>query len=485
MFDYLQQFNKLPKDLRDQVSSSSVMAIITELESKYKVDLAATVMKVMVKSIAIKELSSYLMSESGLAPEAANELAREMREKIFMLVASYLGLSNEQRALDLDKDISFIIKEAGLVLPSAVMVGRFKNILATYLRGVRSKIDTRNSLAKDAKIGGLNLSSEEIDRVFKTCSAYKFSSLAISAAQPEATTTPEPANIVSQPKTEALAAVPPRLAEIMAQADQADGYNLKQVLASKSIKPSSSSPKIDTSHELNPPKAQLDLPRPKPAAAALAAKPSVPTPAASAVSPQKPPSNKLSFFDKAAKLISLSQKDKVKIPKPLTPVPAPTPPTKPKPAPMVKPVGPIKVATKPVNSGPVGTAASRPVPAPSPRPVMHDIKPMPKVMGPIEELQFLDLVNFRRLGSDSGEAVNKIFAKIKLLEKDGYDRMVLGVKAWRQSPVNHLYLRLGQEAIAKGQPIKEILAAKKKAGVDSLSPEEISAIISLNSKLIF
>lgn len=484
MFDYLQQFNKLPKNLRDQVSSSSVMAIITELESKYKVDLAATVMKVMVKNIGIKELSSYLMSESGLAPEAANELAREMREKIFMLVASYLGLSNEQRALDLDKDISFIIKEAGLVLPSAVMVGRFKNILATYLRGVRSKIDTRNSLAKDAKIGGLNLSPEEIDRVFKICSAYKFSSLAISAAQPEATTAPEPANIVSKPKTEVLG-VPPRLAEIMAQADQADGYNLKQVLASKSIKPSSSSSKIDTSHELNPPKAQLDLPRPKPAAAVLTAKPAVPTPAVSAVSPQKPPSNKLSFFDKAAKLISLSQKDKVKIPKPLTPVSVPTPAATPKPTPMVKSVGPIKVATKPVNSGPVGTAASRPVPAPSPRPVMHDIKPMPKVMGPIEELQFLDLVNFRRLGSDSGEAVNKIFAKIKLLEKDGYDRMVLGVKAWRQSPVNHLYLRLGQEAIAKGQSIKEILAAKKKAGIDSLSPEEISAIISLNSKLIF
>jgi len=484
MFDYLQQFNKLPKDLRDQVSSLSAMAVITELESKYKVDLAATVMKVMVKSIAIKELSSHLVSESGLTPEAAGELAREMREKIFMSVASYLGLDSEQRALDLDKDISFIIKEIGLVLPSAVMVGRFKNILATYLRGVRSKIDTRNSLAKDAKIGGLNLSPEEIDRVLKTCSTYKFSNLTTSAVQPDITPVKqESASIISKPKAEVLA-VPPRLAEIMAQADQSNGYDLKQALASRSVKSSLLSPKIDTSHELNPPKAQLDLPRPKVATPVSVVKASTPTPPALVVESSKQHLNKLSFFDKAAKLMSLSQKDKIKIPKPLTPIVTPIQPAVSK-APVVKPAQPIKVATKPVNLSQAGTAASRPVPAPSPRPVMHDIKPMPKVMGPIEELQFLDLVNFRRLGSDSGEAVNKIFAKIKLLEKDGYDRMVLGVKAWRQSPVNHLYLRLGQEAIAKGQPFKEILAAKKKAGLDSLSPEEISAIISLNSKLIF
>ena len=128
----------------------------------------------------------------------------------------------------------------------------------------------------------------------------------------------------------------------------------------------------------------------------------------------------------------------------------------------------------------------RPVPTPSAiRPAMHDIKSVPKVMGPIEELQFLDIVNFRRLGKTPEEATDKILLKIKLLEKDGYDKMVAGVKAWRQSPTNRLYIRLGQESVTKGQPFNDILAERKKSGQDFLSLEEVQAIIALNGKLVF
>jgi hypothetical protein len=116
---------------------------------------------------------------------------------------------------------------------------------------------------------------------------------------------------------------------------------------------------------------------------------------------------------------------------------------------------------------------------------MHDIKPMPKVMGPIEELQFLDVINFRRLGATPAEITAKVLAKIKLLEKDGYDKMVAGVRAWRQSPVSRLYLRLGQEAIAKGLTMKAMVESRKGANQEYLSMEEIEAIVSLNGKLVF
>jgi hypothetical protein len=116
---------------------------------------------------------------------------------------------------------------------------------------------------------------------------------------------------------------------------------------------------------------------------------------------------------------------------------------------------------------------------------MHDIKPVPKVMGPAEELRFLDLTNFRRLGQTAPEAAAKILAKIKLLEKDGYDKMVSGVQAWRQGAVNRLYLRLGQESVVKGIALKDVIDARQKAGQDCLTMEEIEAIVSLNSKLIF
>lgn len=116
---------------------------------------------------------------------------------------------------------------------------------------------------------------------------------------------------------------------------------------------------------------------------------------------------------------------------------------------------------------------------------MQDIKSIPKVMGPIEELQYLNLLNFRRLGKDPQEITDKILAKIKLLEKDGYDKMVAGVLAWRQSPVNRLYLRLGREALNKDLSLQDYLNSLSKDHQKYLTYKEVLALVDLNSKLVF
>ena len=150
-----------------------------------------------------------------------------------------------------------------------------------------------------------------------------------------------------------------------------------------------------------------------------------------------------------------------------------------------------KPPARKLPAAPAVAAASQPVrsrPAPTPsvtRPVLHDVKPVPKIVGPIEELQFLDLANFRRLGQTPTETADKILAKIKLLEKDGYDKMVAGVLAWRQSPVNRLYLRLGREALNQGVLLKDYLASRRSAGQEYLSWEEVEALVNLNGKLSF
>jgi len=173
MFDYLQKFNNLPADLRARISSTSAMAAISDLENKYKVDLAALVMKIMVKSLAIKDLPAYFVSEDSLSSQAAETLTKELKQKVFMSVADYLGLSVDKRAFDLDSDIKSFIDEAGIVLPSSVLVSRFKNIIATYLRGVRNRIDTKSTLAKSVKIGGLDLKDTEIDRILKLADQHE------------------------------------------------------------------------------------------------------------------------------------------------------------------------------------------------------------------------------------------------------------------------------------------------------------------------
>ncbi|MFA6995313.1 MAG: hypothetical protein WC249_02790 [Patescibacteria group bacterium] len=511
MFDYLQKFNSLPADLRAKVSSPSVMAAISELEKKYRVDLAMTVMKVMIKGLTVKNLPAYFIGEQGLTPAAAENLTQELKQKIFFSVADYLGLSAEIKELDLDKNINLLIKEAGIILPSSALVGRFKNIIGIYLKGVRNKIDTRNTLAKNVKVGGLNLSEAEIERLLKICDSRKFSGADQGLV----------GSFISQAKLE----IPTEKLVVKAVPE----YDLKKAIDSGQIK------KL----EISAPDKQLDLPAVKsvlrispdqpqdlPEAKAslkssvvlsvtppankipLITKTATTTVAKSSLAPLKPPIpaaalksaptlsrpagfwSRLNIFKrKPAKPVSpvsqsslTSSKSVSSSPRQFSPTAKTTPPIL-KPlssAPKIIPPAPLPPAPRPRPS------AARPTPPSSPaRPQMHDIKAVPKVMGPIEELKFLDLVNFRRLGKTPAEMTAKILLKIKLLEKDGYDKMVAGVLAWRQSPVNRLYLSLGQGALNKGLFLKDYIVLRQAAGQECLSLEEVEALVSLNSKLVF
>lgn len=526
MFDYLQQFNNLPKEIRERVSSPQTMAAINDLENKYKVDLAMVVMKITIKSLAFKSLPAYFISELNLNATQAESLTQELKEKVFILLADYLGISADLRALDLDKDINILVNEIGLNLPSENLVSRFKNILSIYLKGIRNKIDTRASLAKDIKTGGLSLSPEEIERIFKVCEVQKFKSLSVSV--PFAPT----------PQTFT------RLDKIIFGADKTVSggeYDLKQALASGQTKKAELvvkseglvSPLLDLKHELPIPEKELSLPQPEATIKSVAPilKPQIPTVAKTqtqvqaqsqiktqAKVPIKTPSlvqSPVKFAPEKKKglfsrLFKHSGKDNKKMssaviaspkivatttvltpilsqaqlkntaplktatPPPIIPIPKPTFSTK---------ISIPKETPAPISLRPI--AAARVVmPASLSRPTLHDIKPVPKVMGPLEELKFLDLVNFRRLGKTPAEITTKIFNKIKLLEKEGYDKMIAGIKAWRQSPVNKMYLAAGQEALAKGMSIKDLTAGRK-ISTDYLSLEEIEAVSSLNSKLLF
>ena len=494
MFDYLQQFNNLPKELRDKVSSPSVMVALAELEKKYQVDLAMAVMKVMIKSTTLKNLPAYFISDFNLGQASAESLVKELTAKIFVSAADYLGLQKEAKALDLNLDIDLIISEAGLFLPSSDSIGRFKNILSTYLKGVRSKIAARDALTKPVNMGGLDLTPSEVDRIFKVCEQSTFKSLEVNL------------DVVSK-----RLAPQSRLDKIIASGDNnklSSEYNLKQAIASGQIKKPDmvvapikpiQPVKLDTSHELPMPEKQLDLPLSeetnkkelapedkKVMARSFNPVSSTPTgvkpipiiPIAIPFPSIKKPEKKSGFFGKIFKDTAKENKSEAITKstlstKPVTPV-----------QPLIRPVPKQVFRPAPTIQKPI--AASRPIFAPSiSKRVMQDIKVVPKVMGPLEELQFLDLINFRRLGKTPVEITAKIFSKVKLLEADGYDKMVAGVRAWRQSPVNRLYLKMVQEAISQGITIKDLALAKQKDSKDYLSLEEIEAILAMNSKLVF
>jgi hypothetical protein len=116
---------------------------------------------------------------------------------------------------------------------------------------------------------------------------------------------------------------------------------------------------------------------------------------------------------------------------------------------------------------------------------MDDIKYVPKTTGPIDELKFMDLTSFRRLDKETAVAINKIKNKIKVLEDESYGKRIEAIKAWRTSPVNRLYLEIGETAMGKNQPIDIIIEERRSAGKEYLSSEEFEAIMNLNRELRF
>lgn len=114
-----------------------------------------------------------------------------------------------------------------------------------------------------------------------------------------------------------------------------------------------------------------------------------------------------------------------------------------------------------------------------------DVKFQKRLLGPVEEIASLTAVEFRRLSSDPNEAVHKLLDKLELLEKIAYEERIKGVKAWRLSGVNKLYILMTEEALANGLSIAEVAARRRNAGEDSLSPKEVNAIVKMNKAIKF
>jgi len=530
MFDYLQQFNKLPKELRERVSSPAAMEILSSLESKYGLSLAMLVMQVMIKQILIKDLTAYLISEMSLAPDKAQSLSKELQERLFFSVASYLGLKAAVPLNPEEIELQALMKENGIVLPSQDLMNRCRQILFTYRKGVRTKIDTRSALERPVMQGGLGLDSVVADRLLRALD--------------------NPVKKIA----DSLPSVPSALAELVNK-NEAAAYDLKSAIASGSIKAPASlaakfksvTPKLDLQHELEAPEAELVLEAPDKVEALSA-------PKNSAVPITATPSPKIIQKDVTDKNVLISgnlsegalitekiiniNPDKTEIGRPTAiasspdkkgqPVSVPLPVSSKNKAdvqgraaitPLVNTdsnkFAPAKKANiwsklfkggetnkTDIGLGKINSASNhlaeavkvaaqaaavsaRPAASTETKTRMEDVKARPKVMGPLEELKYLDLINFRRLGNNPKEITDKLIMKIKLLEKDGYDRMVGGVKAWRQSPVNRIYVRLAQEAVSQGITLRDAVAARQADKKETLSMEEIEAIVAMNSRLMF
>jgi hypothetical protein len=461
MLEYLKKFNNLPADLRQKVSDGQAMGKIEALEKKYNITLAALIMKVMVKEVSLNDLAGYLFKEN-LSKEQAEGLARELKENIFSSLGNYFSVSalkstiptanvapidepkvkgasfffssdDEEEIRNLTKKIIIaensnmapgvideklkeIVSRSEINFGSADLADRFSQILKTYLRGIRDKLDTKVALMKPFLNGGLSFDED---------SAEKAIALADKVLNSEPSQPFEPLPKIKLPELEKTDSLKKR--EISRDA----AYDFSK-LAERSEKIKNDLKKLDTSHEI--------------------------APLAPAVA------------------IAVEQKT---VPKAKEKVPA-----------SPKNISPKITPIQPENKSDLGTMPliKRRFEAEnlnqSQKVKLEDVKYVPRVMGPLDEIKYMDLINFRRLDKDPLRSAEKIKNKINLLEED-YGKKLEGIKYWRQSPIYKLYLEIGRLSIGGNKAVDVIIEERKMNNQEYLTADEFKAIMDLNKSLRF
>lgn len=112
--------------------------------------------------------------------------------------------------------------------------------------------------------------------------------------------------------------------------------------------------------------------------------------------------------------------------------------------------------------------------------------PHPEMMGPMEELEHFTVEEFRRLGQKNiQDAVKEISEAIHLLAEESIQRKADGIDAWKRSPLNQLYIAIGNESFNQAVPVTDVIAQRQAQGIETLSEDEFHAIADLNSHLRF
>ena len=143
----------------------------------------------------------------------------------------------------------------------------------------------------------------------------------------------------------------------------------------------------------------------------------------------------------------------------------------------------VAAAKKASQATPIFSQQTIPLSAQGRRPLMQDVRFQRRLSGPVEEIRHMTLTDFRRLAEEPKKAAMRIVDKVGILEGSGYDQKILGIKAWRSSPLNQLYLETTQEALSSGLSIDQVVSARTKKGKETMSETELKAIVWLNSTL--
>lgn len=473
MLDYLEKFNQLPQEIREKISKPETMAKVKELEEKYAVSLAMVIMRIMVKDISLLDLSKYFVFEYGMDARQSEKLVEELTGRILFGVADYLGIAkkNEVAVIDDkndDKQLNnwmqekkdeteargsnffFSAEDEKEVKELAKKLEDFK---VNKTENQNKQLNYDNIINATTKEIGVNFSSEDLrKRFFGVMTTYlkgirnkvdvkqalskdiNFGGLDFSEIYADnILVLADQKKIEEEKKQENIFSKGKEIAIESARDMDYDFKNMPSYAKATEGRPSTSKVfshakatddrfsaiKVSSSAKVMEDKSEGELPINKEGKVL-----------------EKTIENKKEIFKPLKFKFEIAKQENLKRPE--------------------------------TKSGKVK---------------MDDVKHIPKLLGPIDELREMNLLNFRRLSDDSDGRIKKISEKIEFLEEENYARRLAGIKAWRQSELNKMYLDIGRESIGVNKGINVIINARQEKGEDCLSEEEFLTIMKLNKKL--
>ncbi|OGY47555.1 MAG: hypothetical protein A3J62_02365 [Candidatus Buchananbacteria bacterium RIFCSPHIGHO2_02_FULL_38_8] len=392
-----------------------------------------------------------LLTKLGGSMEAVSESIKTQPEINNQPVISFSPQDDEEikkiiSAVDVARPVydyhslaELIMAESGYdVKGDEVIFGRFKNIIVARLKDVRDELETTEALKKSRKIGGLDLTEEEAGRIISLIRDKIGQGLL---------------DLTKEKPAEARKAI-----IFPAKKPFVRG---KITLAAKKRESSVREERIG--EELEETKIN-NLSKEQPEPVGVRATPEIMEEDGLPVI-KLPPGGELLAKPRFVSQIINQFPQPLKSPaqpkfvtEPETNLPSPQP------QPQIRPISPPKV----MRYG---------------KPSVDGVRVEPILVGPVEELGTMTLINFRRLGETPHQAIARIKEKVDLLEKDSYAKKLAGIEAWHKSEVNRFYRLLGQEGLRQGRSIDDIINERLQGNKPTLSVEEFNSVMELNRSL--
>ncbi|MBN1326059.1 hypothetical protein JW977_03735 [Candidatus Falkowbacteria bacterium] len=427
---------------------------IREILDKYKIESKkAELVKKVIRDLFEGKIDEYdlggeISEKANIDFKIALDLATELKEGLFPLLLEKIPGAKSQlyeEKRDLESILEKIKKESNIRVDLKYKK-RLDDIILNWFRNIRDDQETIDTLTKSAKVGGIGLeysvASNLVNILNKKKEEFKANNVDILSLISEDLKKQEE---IEETEIDVAAKVKgPMVAEKAIQ-----DIHIEDLLKEKGISYNELAQKETIKQELTESKPVIKVP------------------------------------DLAEEIIEeeefLESKKEIEAPK-IEPEPLPPPPPPPAPAPQPLPPKPIEPVKKIEPKAP--KIQTRPPiirrTDTDNRPKMEDVKVevSTTLYGPIEELNALSVMDFRRLSKDPKEAAFKIISKLDLLEDESLIKKMQGIKALRSSPLYKMYAEIMNRAMMAGKSIEQVISES-----NTLTMPEYQAIMELNQSL--